>query len=724
MNISYSQSTGMIRGFVTDSTNGEAIPYANVVIKGTTIGSPTNPEGYFIIPGVPVGEHTLIASYLGYQSKEFSISVQEDEITEIDIQLVSSSVRLDDVSVFGNRSDRKQTTDLGMDRVTISDINMVPTGVETDVFRVLQSVAGVSTTGDVTAKYYVRGGGSDQNLVLLNGVTVYYPFHALGIVSVIDPEMISVMEFFKGGISPQYGGRLASILDISTRDGNKKEWQAMGQASFLTGKASVEGPIPGGSILITGRKSIYSDILKKYVDTKQAPFEFYDASFKMNYSNQDVMKNAKFMFHGFLSNDRVSNDDPLKEDYDINNKLVGFTWQQVWSNPLFSMLHLSYSGFEAEVIPNLSNAKPRYNELHDITLDWNFYYIFDNRDQLEFGLLGKYLDTKLELENMYGAKSSYKKSSRQLSAYGYYKFYHFEDVALDLGIRTKVLELSKKRSFIFEPRISFTYKPTPVYAIKASIGRYSQELTTLTDENELISIFQPYIIIPDYLAAAEATQVSLGVSYYFNEFIDMDTEAYYKDIINIYDINKQKYRSDDPDFINVDGEAYGLENIIRARLGRVYLKSTYALSWAYKIDDEVKYAPRYDTRHSYNILCNVNLGDDWSANLTWTFNTGMPFTPMTGYYENMELDRGGNDDFGSFIPEVFWGKKNTGRLPVYHRMDIGVKKKMELGFANITFGANIMNVYDKKNIFYFDPDTGQKVYMLPFFPSVSIKAEL
>ncbi len=169
----------------------------------------------------------------------------------------------------------------------------------------LQYIPGVSTTGDVTAKFYVRGGSGDQNQILLNGVEIYNPFHSLGLFSVIDPDMINSIEFYKGGFTSEYSGRVSSVMDVISKDGNKNRIGFKGGLSFLTAKGLLEGPIPNGSFMITGRMSYNNEVLKNFFNEETIPIDFYDLSFKLNYSSEDIFENAKFAVFGFLSNDNV-----------------------------------------------------------------------------------------------------------------------------------------------------------------------------------------------------------------------------------------------------------------------------------------------------------------------------------------------------------------------------------------------------------------------------------
>jgi hypothetical protein len=175
-------------------------------------------RGYFLVNSIPAGiEYTAVVSYVGYQTKRIHFKVRKGEITHITVELVPSSYQLQAVEKISKRVLEENETDIGLQKLTLREIEMLPKGVETDVFRALQYLPGVKSTGDVSAKFYVRGGASDQNLVLLNGITIYNPFHALGLFSVIDPEIINGVEFYKGGFTSEYGGRLSSVLDIQRK---------------------------------------------------------------------------------------------------------------------------------------------------------------------------------------------------------------------------------------------------------------------------------------------------------------------------------------------------------------------------------------------------------------------------------------------------------------------------------------------------------------------------
>lgn len=724
----YGQKSGTLRGFLTDEHNGEALAFGNVYIKETKAGCSTDANGYYYITGITGNKtYTVIYSYVGYETKELKIVIQPNKITQENVSLKASSYQMQAIEKIGESyKTEKNSTNLGLQRISVKELERLPKGVETDVFRSLQYIPGVKSTGDVSARYYVRGGASNQNLVLLNGATVYNPFHALGLFSVIDPEMINNVEFFKGGFASEYGGRVSSVLKVLTKDGNKNRISGKASSSLMTGKLLLEGPFTeGGSFIATGRKSYSNQILKKFLNDQSIPINFYDFSFKVNTKNPFI-ENGKFVFYGFLSGDKLENDDPTKEDFNWNNNIFGFDWYQVYDSPLFSKLSISTSRFNGEVIPNFSNTKQRKNEVTDNTFSFDITYIFDSKDELSLGMALKTLNTKLMLENQTGALSDVSDFGGNVSIYLKYKFLRYENLGIDFGSRINTASFTPGGEFTIEPRVSATYRLSPQIALKAAWGIYQQEVTTISDEKEVISLFEPWIITPEYLDPARSTHYTGGAEIDLTSKLNLQVEGYYKKVINLPLINENKVYNDDPDLVSGEGEAYGMEVLLKYTDLPFSFTTSYSLSYAYNTLDGWRFYPKYDSRHNLNIILDYNFGNDWVANIIWSYNTGLPFTKLIGYYDKLYV----NDFYSnwifssSYIPYAILGDKNVGRLPDYHRMDISLSKKFSFSFANVYLDLSIINVYDRKNIFYFKRDTGERVNMLPFLPSATIKVEI
>lgn len=727
-NISNAQEFGTLRGLVTDSTSSEALAYGNVYIKELKVGASTDSKGYFIIPSIPANRNlTLIVSYVGFKTKEIPVRISPNKVTQYNIELVPSGVELQAIEKIGEKVIEKNETDISLQRLVVRDLEALPKGVETDIFRSLQYLPGVQSTGDVSARFYVRGGASNQNLVLIDGITLYNPFHALGLFSVVDPDMINNAEFYKGGFSADLGGRLSSVLNINTKDGNKNRFSAKGTLSFLSGKALVEGPILNGSFIMTGRKSYSNQIIKKFLNEQNAPVDFYDFSFKANYSNPDFIKGAKFLINGFISGDNIINKDPRIEDFNWSNSLFGFKWFQVGDSPLFYELGFSYSSFDGKVIPKSSNVRNRNNKVEDIGIQMDFTYMFNNRDEVGVGFHIKELKTELFLENSQALPINLGKSGTNIIFYTKYKLMQWDKLGLDAGLRYNLSSLNKNlNSFNLEPRVNLTFRVSPVISLKGAWGIYKQELTTITNENEVINIFEPWLIIPDYLLPSKSIHYIGGIKFDFSENFLVDLETYYKKTINIPMINQNKTFTTDPDFISTDNEAYGAELFSKISFGSIRFTTSYSFAHSYRELYDKRYYPKYDIRHSLNLVLEIDFGYGWSFNSAWVYNSGLPFTQIVGYYDKYYFENffGKWYNFDSRRPYAVLGVQNLGRLPQYHRLDFNLSKKLFFGDAILIIDFSVINVYNRKNIFYFKRDSGERVNMLPILPTLTVKFEI
>ncbi|NWF90325.1 MAG: TonB-dependent receptor [Ignavibacteriaceae bacterium] len=720
------QSFGKLRGFVTDSTNGEALAYGNVFIAELNNGASTDARGYYIINNISAGKKlNVVFSYVGYRTQTIQITIVRDEITQLNVALVPERLELQTVEKIGEKIQDKNPTDIGLQKLTLRQLEILPKGVETDVFRSLKYLPGVQATGDVSARYYVRGGTGDQNLVLLNGVTIYNPFHALGLFSVIDPEMINSVEFYKGGFAAEYGSRLSSVLSVITKNGNKNNFSLKASSSYLTGKALVEGPIPHGSFMFTGRKSYSNSILKKFLNDKNVPIDFYDASFKINYSNPDFIENGKFSLFGFLSGDKLNSVNPKEEDFDWSTNLIGFEWLQVHKAPIYSKVTVSLSQFNGEVIPNESKLKPRKNAVSDFSGTMDFTYLQDSEDEIGAGFHFKILSTNLKIVNQKGIKSEIDSYGGNFTLYGKYRVLRFDNFSADAGLRINS-GLNSSQGFYYEPRISMNYRLSQDIALKAAWGIYQQEVVAISDENEVISLFDPWIIIPNYLNTSQAIHYIAGFDIDVLEDLSLKVEGYYKRTIHLPFINEEKAFEFEPDLISGRAESYGYEISINYSSLPVIFITSYSLGYAYKQLGNHIYYPKYDVRHSLSTSFEYNFSSDLSASIVWSFSSGLPFTRLIGYYDKYYL----SDLYGSALSNTYYepypilGDKNIGRLPVYHRLDFNLSKKFEFSFLKFYIDLNIINVYNRKNIFYFKRDTGERVNMLPFLPTATLKIEI
>lgn len=724
----HAQYRGILRGFVADSTSGEVLPYANIYIPEINRGASTDHRGFFIMASIPHDQIlTVKISYIGYQPKEILIGAEPYGVTDVKVFLQPASIQLQTIEKIGERVAKENATDLSLQKLAIRDIETLPKGVELDIFRALQNLPGVQTAGDVSARFYVRGSSSNQNLVLLDNVPIYNPFHALGIFSAIDPDMVSTVEFYKGGFPAEYSSRLSSVLKVVTRDGNRNNISAKGSLSLLTAKGLIEGPIPNGSFIASFRKNYSDQILKKFRNNNTIPADFYDFFAKVNYSDNEFLEDSKFTLSFFHSSDKVLNDNVKREDFKWSNTTLNLNYFQISDSPLLYQVEVGMSEFNGERIPNESGAKGVTNRIYDVIMRMDFSYVYDSKDELSGGFKISEVKTKLLLENFRGQINNAGSNGTSISAYLRYKFLRYSNFGTDFGTRVNVTRLAGGgQSYFMEPRMSLTYRFIPELAFKSSWGIFMQDLVTVSDENEVVTIFEPWIITPLYLKPSSAIHYISGFEFTPNPFFSINIEGYYKILKNISILNENKYFPFDNDLVAGKGEAYGLEFQTRYMNTPVNLSASYSLAYAFKEVDGVRYYPRYDSRHTVNLSMEYDFGKGWLASAMWTYSSGMPFTQIAGYYERLTIDdlQSSGSFIDSFNPFILLSEKNVGRLPDYHRLDLSLSKKFQIGDIKLYLDVSALNVYNRKNLFYFRRDTGERVDMLPFLPTATVKVEL
>jgi len=722
------QDNGSLRGLIADSTSGEPLPFANVVLSELGIGASTDNRGYFIIASVPPGRYSVYISYVGYNAKTYDVVVIKGKLTHIDVELAPSSYNIGVVEKVEKRFHRETTTEVSLEKISMKALEALPKGVETDVMRSLTMLPGVQSAGDASAKFYVRGSPSDQNLILLNGIPVYYPFHALGMFSVFDPEILSSVEFFKGGFTSEYSGRISSVLDMKTKKGNKKSYGLTTAASFLTAKALVEGPMPYGSFVLHGRMSHSNEILSKF-SSQNIPIDFYDFSFNVEYANDKFMQNSTFNFFGFFSKDIIQHNNPELEDFNWSNNIFGVNYFQIDDkSPFFAEFIAYISMADGEVIPNNSNSRARGNSIKDITGKVDFHYVYNNRNELVAGLQIQGVYTDLTLQKALQDTTVLRTRGNNLSIFGKYKFMQVDDLGIDFGTRLNVIRLAGggHDEISIEPRLNILYQATPDISLHGAWGLYTQEVVTITDEDEVVSLFDPWTITPLYIDPATAIQYVAGISANVSDNIKFETEGYYKVIHDLPIINEERFFASQKELIKGSSVAYGWEVSAKYLTGPFSLTCNYSLGWAFKTVLGNTYKPRYDSRHKISIISGYDFGDGWTASILWNYNSGLNFTQIGGYYYKYQVGNLFSDGVFSngFSPQTILGSRNKGRMPDYHRLDINVSKSFSIGPTKFLVDLNLINVYDRANLFYVDRDTGERVNMLPFLPTATIKMEL
>jgi hypothetical protein len=469
---------------------------------------------------------------------------------------------------------------------------------------------------------------------------------------------------------------------------------------------------------------VSNKILNKFLNG-ELPVEFYDAAFKVNMSDPGFFSGAKFTLQGLFSGDELKYNEVTRPDYRWSNNLIGLKVFTVGSVPFFLDFGVSFSSYKNEIITKESGIKPKLNELYDFTISTDFLYVLDNKDEFGIGADVKSINAKMFLLNRFDFRADVGAEGLSSNAYINYKFLRFTNIGADIGIRANLKNLAAKGDFV-EPRINMTYKVTDGVSLKGSYGIFQQELTTIYDEREVLSLFDPVVIIPDYLEKAKSAHYIFGISTSLTQSVNFDIESYYRKIYSAPTLNENRTIASDPDLIESIGESYGAEFLLNTKYNLMELNIGYTLSWAFKEANGIKYKPRYDSRHNINVSISYLMPSDFILSGVFSYHSGNPFTQQSGYFDQFNMNGFLENyyPFETITPIQYFKEKNGGTLPDYHRLDLMISKKIELGMLRMLLDISAVNIYNRKNIYYFEQTTGRRVNMLPFMLTGTLKIEI
>ena len=730
LRFSLGQGVGTFRGVVSDSSTGEVLAYANIFIRNLGVGVAADERGFFIISSLPADQnYSAEISYVGYKKEIVYFVIQDKKITDIKVALQPLDVEFQTIEKIGERVYGENVTDIGIQKISSKKLESLPKGVESDIFRMIQYLPGIQSSSDVTAKFHVRGGASNQNQFLIDGIEIYNPFHALGLFGAVDPEVINNVQLHIGGFSAEHSGKISSVMNMFTKEGNKNRYTGSVSASQMSVKGLLQGPFQNGSFIISGRKSYSNQVIDEFLARDDTPIDFYDLFVKASYANDDIMPNANFSILLFTSGDNIYNNNPLLADVNWTNNLAGFKWMQFTDDPLFYIIQISRSEFEGELIPNLSGIKPIRNKVVDYMAKFDISYVFNSKDEIAGGMKLNEISTDLYLENSLDQIRNIGPQDirANVGIYLKYKLMRWKDFLLDAGSRLNLIGISRGGNNIFiEPRISIAYHLSDKFSFKSSWGVYQQEITTLTDEDEVITYFEPWLVTPEYLSPTKSMHYVLGMEYRNGTNLAFDMEGYYKYVKNLPGINESKILSTDPDLVSGSSNAYGIDAMMRFSSELFNFSTSYSWSWVKKNINNMEYHPRFDIRNSVKIILESATYAGWKTSIVWVYNSGMPFTQISGYYDKLTFENV-DDKFSIFNPQYsapILGQRNIRRLPDYHRLDVNISKSFPFYFMKLNIDLSLINIYDRDNLFYFNRETGERINMLPFLPTVTIKAEI
>lgn len=755
-----------LSGYVKDSRNGEELIGVTVLITEKNTGAITNAYGFYSIT-LPSGDYTVSFSYLGYATSDHSIQLTQN--LTLNTELKESVIQMDELVITDKPIDENVTgLKMSSNELNIQQIKKMPALFgEPDIIKTIQMLPGVISAGEGTSSFFVRGGSADQNLILIDEAPIYDPSHLFGLFSVFNSDVIKDAELYKGGIPSRFGGRLASILDVRTKDGNNKKLSGAGGIGTLAGRFMLEGPIrkDKSSFIISGRRS-YADLFLKAAG-KDNLVHFYDVNAKVNWKHSN--KN-RFYTAIYLGRDVFNFGDDF--GFDWGNATATFRWNHLFNERLFSNTSVIASNFDYG-LKATDNAEgfDWTSDLKEFTIKQDLSYFPNLNHELSFGYHVTYrafspglieptspssIFKKTELQKMYALDHAFylgdeqRVSNRLSLKYGMrlsifqnvgkedvYTYSNSEDnVNIERVDTLQFGTLENIKTYVrLEPRFAARYLLGSTSSIKFSYNRMAQN-THLIASGTVPLPFNTWSPSSTYLKPQLSDQIAIG---YFknlkNNTYEISIESYYKDMNNVTDFadNADIFFNQDlaTEFRQGKSWSYGVELLAQKKEGLLTGFVSYTWSKTERkitgVNKGETFIANYDRRHNFNAVATYDYNAKWSFGANFTYSTGRPLTVPGGRYE-----------FGDGYNVDYITGKNQYRLPAIHRMDLSATltpkpKENRKWQGNWVF--SIYNAYSRKNPFTVftrtkKDDDGEVVgngaekearlvYLFPILPSVT-----
>ncbi len=760
--VAQNPNNGTIKGFVYDKKTGEPVIYTNVQVLNAKTGVQTDVNGYFSIT-LPSGTYTLLATGIGFDSSEMTVNLLPGAIVTKKVLLTSREHQLKDVEVSARKTDKITRINTGVTTVTPRELKLLPSaGGEPDIAQYLQVIPGVVFTGDQGGQLYIRGGSPAQTGIYLDGITIYSPFHSIGLFSVFETEAIRNVDVYTAGFSAQYGNRTSAVVDVHTKDGNRNDISGILSVSPIMTRVLLEGPIVkpkkdnGSNItfLVTAKssyldqssKALYSSFGEPF--SSGLPYKFTDMYGKVTFSGDN---GSKLNIFGFNFDDQAK----LLSDSDYS-PIADYHWQArgVGANVILSPGTTSsliegkfaYSNYNIGLnqVGTATDTVPRSSSINSFEAALNFTYFLANYSQFKYGIEVSGTSTSLNYYLTPGISTTEQRQSTLAGLYFLYRQNFSSKFIFEPSLRFQYYSELNKISP--EPRIGMKYNVSDNVRLKLAGGIYSQNIISTKSDQDIVNLFTGFLLSPDQSIKdpyGNVVKSNLQTAYHTVGGIEVDIkrvevnlEPWVKYFGQVDELNRNKLVESDPDFVAATGLANGVDLSAKYSYGRVYLWGSAGYQNVNYTSTDSKgnvqtYPTPFDTRFNINLVSAYTAGKkkDWDLSARFNMHAPFPFTQTQGFYENVNLASGGiagtpgngytqqNGNLGV----IYADQINGGRLSYYHRLDVSAKKKFVLTKkTSLESTFAITNVYDRQNIFYVDRITNVKVYQLPFFPSINL----
>ncbi|UCH09845.1 MAG: TonB-dependent receptor [Fidelibacterota bacterium] len=688
------EATGLLAGFVLDGETGEGLPGANVFLEGTNYGAATNIDGYFVLTRIPAGSYTLRVGYLGYENVQVAITVEPDQELRRNVELMPQAVELEAVEVSAERIERQVNNQISRVQLGARALKNVPQVGEADLLRTLQALPGVLTPAEFSTGLIIRGGNTDQNLILLDGITVYNPSHLGGLFSNFILDAIKEADLSKGGFNAEYGGRLSAVLNVTSREGNRNEFDAKASVSLLSAQTTLEGPLGKGAWLLSGRRTYFDQIFKG--TDLYFPYYFYDLQ---GHVFQDLTPQDRIAVSWYRGRDELQLSDFLLAA-SWGNQTVSTTYRKLLNPQVVTNWMLASSRFDTRFNLGGDTGLGSKNIIKDVTLRSDWAIFASQSTQLRLGGEVKDLAFKYN-QSFLDTLFSVGQAPLEAALYAKVKRWITPRLMVEPGLRLTYYS-QHSRNWYGDPRLGFKFLLTSDRYINGAVGVYHQFMQTSQDDFNP-SILDQWFAVDGSVNPGRAVQVVLGYEEYIGNRYRFQVEAYAKSLENMLTFvdqratTDQQVRSDNLDdlFDVSSGYAYGVEFFLQKTTGRLNGWLSYTYSTVRKQFQGEEYYANWDRRHALNVISNFKLSKKWELNASWTYQSGQPYTPILGYYAEQLPNE----------PEAFYrpipGGRNSSRYPPYHRLDLGAVYHRETRWGGIDLFFQVVNAYYRKNVFRY-----------------------
>ena len=697
--IQLNAKSGIISGFISDSSSAEALIGANVILQETGQGMATDINGYYIIQDITPGDYVLMVSYVGFKLKKEKLKISDGQSIKLDISLSEDVVELTQIEVTAEQIQRKSNIQPSKINLSPRMMKAAPALAEPDLFRTIQALPGVLTTSEFSTGLVIRGGNTDQNLILLDGVTVYNPSHLGGIFSNFIVDGVKEAELIKGAYNAEYGGRLSAVLNIISREGNQKKFEGKANLSLLSAQATIEGPFYKGAWVFSGRRTYFDKIFQNVPTIP--PYYFYDIQSHI-YTDLTSKDRLSLSFYNGV-------DDLLFDTFGLTgrwgNRTVSAQYRRVFSEKLIGNFLYANSLFFTEFGLGGSNGLVSDNQIDDATVAANFSWFKSSESTLKFGAQIKNLGFLYTNSFNDSLQFEINTKPKEFANYMKLKYSASKRLILEPGLRINLYDVYSDSIFP-DLRFGMKYLLNDNRYLNFSVGNYHQFIATFQDDYNP-NILDQWIAVDNSVSPAKSSQIVLGYEEYIKDLYKLQVEGYYKDIKNLFTFEESRATTDEAISDSVlsdivtpsDGYAYGLEFFAQKMSGRLSGWLAYTFSVSRKsmnsifYEKEEEYYNSWDRTHSFSALGNYIFNNKWDMNWKLSLQSGQAYTPIIGYYNQILPE--GPDEVYRTIP----GTRNSARYSPYSRLDLGIVYHTKLFGSKMDIYVQVINVLNRENIF-------------------------